>query len=171
MIETNKFYKVSAAQFNIACEAMDAFSESEINRMYEDLKLPMQATSGSAGHDFFAPFDFELNPRQGITIPTGIRCRLLHGRFLAVFPRSGLGFKFRLQLDNTVGIIDEDYFNSENEGHIFIKITNDSAENKTVKVKKSQAFAQGIIMRYEVAGDAGAQSVRNGGMGSTDAFT
>ena len=43
------------------------------------------------------------------------------GGVLAIFPRSGLGFKYRLQLNNTVGIIDSDYFNSDNEGHILLK--------------------------------------------------
>ena len=42
---------------------------------------------------------------------------------LKCYPRSGLGFKYRLQLNNTVGIIDSDYFYSDNEGHIFSKIT------------------------------------------------
>ena len=51
---------------------------------------------------------------------------------LKCYPRSGLGFKYRLQLNNTVGIIDSDYFYSDNEGHIFSKITNDSNENKTL---------------------------------------
>jgi len=170
MIDYNKFYKVTQAQFQAAYDERYAFSKSEILQIYKDLKLPAQATSASAGHDFFAPFDFKLAPRQGITVPTGIRCRLLSGRFLAVFPRSGLGFKFRLQLDNTVGIIDEDYFNGDNEGHIFIKLTNDSAENKTVEVKKGQAFAQGIIMRYEIAQGAEASNQRRGGIGSTDTF-
>ena len=33
---------------------------------------------------------------------------------LKCYPRSGLGFKYRLQLNNTVGIIDSDYYNSDN---------------------------------------------------------
>lgn len=37
-------------------------------------------------------------------------------------------------MNNTVGIIDSDYFFSDNEGHIFMKITNDSNEGKTVEV-------------------------------------
>ena len=40
--------------------------------------------------------------------------------------RSGLGFKFRLQMNNTVGIIDSDYFYSDNEGHIFVKLKGSS---------------------------------------------
>ena len=89
--------------------------------MYEGIKLPVRATSGSAGYDFFAPFDFILAPSQTIKIPTGIRCEIDEGWVLKIYPRSGLGFKFRLQLNNTVGIIDSDYFYSDNEGHIFIK--------------------------------------------------
>ena len=61
---------------------------------------------------------------------------------LQCYPRSGLGFKFRLQLNNTVGIIDSDYYNSDNEGHIFAKITNDTKEGKTVEIPGTE---QGIM--------------------------
>ena len=86
---------------------------------------------------------------------------------LKIYPRSGLGFKYRLQLNNTVGIIDSDYFNSDNEGHIFIKITNDSKEGKTVQVQGGTGFAQGIFLEYGITVDDDATAVRNGGMGST----
>ena len=86
---------------------------------------------------------------------------------LKIYPRSGLGFKFRLQLNNTVGIIDSDYFYSDNEGHIFIKITNDSNEGKTVQVKAGTGFAQGIFLEYGITVDDDATAVRNGGFGST----
>jgi dUTP pyrophosphatase len=78
-----------------------------------------------------------------------------------------LGFKFRLQLNNTVGIIDSDYFYSDNEGHIFIKMTNDTNENKTVEIKKGNGFAQGIFMVYGTTEDDNVTESRNGGFGST----
>ena len=71
---------------------------------------------------FFAPFTFSLKPHEMIKIPTGICCHMERWWVLAIFPRSGLGFKYRLQLNNTVGIIDKDYDCGENEGHIFIKL-------------------------------------------------
>ncbi len=37
-------------------------------------------------------------------------------------------------MNNTVGIIDSDYYNSDNEGHIFAKITNDTKEGKIVEI-------------------------------------
>ena len=84
-----------------------------------------------------------------------------------IYPRSGLGFKFRLQLNNTVGVIDSDYFYSDNEGHIFIKITNDTNEGKVVDVAAGQGFAQGIFMTYGVTEDDDVTEERNGGFGST----
>ena len=72
-----------------------------------------RATTGSAGYDFFAPESFTLVPHETILIPTGIRVMIEDGWVLSLYPRSGLGFRHRLQLDNTVGIIDSDYFEAK----------------------------------------------------------
>ena len=160
-----KFYKVSKEQFTEAWE--DTFHTGDVAQVYEELRLPARATAGSAGYDFFSPLSFELKPGETMKIPTGIRAYMEDGWVLKLYPRSGLGFKYRLQLNNTVGIIDSDYFNSDNEGHIFIKITNDSNENKTVSVEKGTGFAQGIFLEYGITTDDEACQVRNGGFGST----
>ena len=89
------------------------------------------------------------------------------GWFLSLYPRSGLGFKYRLQLNNTVGIVDRDYAYSDNEGHIFIKMTNASNENKIIDIKKGEAFCQGIFMEYGITIDDDTEGIRNGGFGST----
>ena len=149
-METAKFYKVSYAQFEKAMLDDFSLNEDEIKEIYNQLKLPKRATKGSAGYDFYTPISFQLNPGETIKIPTGIRCEMNPRWVLMIYPRSGLGFKFRLQLDNTVGVIDSDYFYSDNEGHIFIKITNDSNEGKIVEVKAGQGFAQGIFMQYGI---------------------
>lgn len=155
------FHKVSLNQFALA------YKDNNVENIYNDIKLPQRATKGSAGYDFFAPFDFTLKPNETITIPTGIRCEMDENRVLMIFPRSGLGFKYRMQLNNTVGIIDSDYFNSDNEGHIFIKITNNTNEDKVIEVKKGQGFAQGLFMQYFLTDDDDASAIRNGGFGST----
>ena len=157
-----KFEKVSFEEFQKSFD----FDASEI---YNNIKLPVRATSGSAGYDFFAPVDFELRSGETAKIPTGIRARIDDGWVLKIYPRSGLGFKFRLQLDNTVGIIDADYYNSDNEGHIFIKVTNCSYDNeKVVSVKAGNGFAQGIFLPFGITEDDDVTDVRNGGFGSTD---
>ena len=135
---------------------------------YDKLPLPRRGTKGSAGYDFFAPASFKLRVGETATIPTGIKCKLDEGRVLFVLPRSGHGFKYRIQLDNTVGVIDQDYYgNPNNEGHIFVKITNDGKHNKTLEINRGEAFAQGIILRYELAEEEEVTTSRIGGFGST----
>lgn len=163
MKKVARFEKVSKEQF--ASSWLDTFGCEE--NVYDEIKLPKRATVGSAGYDFYSPLDFKLAPGETIKIPTGIRSYIEDGWVLKIYPRSGLGFKFRLQLNNTVGIIDSDYYNSDNEGHIFIKITNDSNEGKTISVKKGDGFAQGIFLEYGITFDDEADGVRNGGFGST----
>ena len=133
---------------------------------YEALKLPRRATAGSAGYDFYSPLDFTLQPGQTVKIPTGIRARIDAGWVLTLYPRSGLGFKYRLQLNNTVGVIDADYFGAKNEGHIFLKLTN--AGDRPVGVRAGEAVAQGIFLPFGVTCDDDAEGVRTGGFGSTD---
>lgn len=165
-MEKAKFYKVSYKQFK---EGMSDFNleETEIQNIYNEISLPKRATVGSAGYDFYTPIDVILKPGETIKIPTGIRCEMNPSWVLMLFPRSGLGFKFRLQLNNTVGVIDSDYFYSDNEGHIFIKLTNDSNENKTLDVKKGEGIVQGIFLTYGIVEDDDVSEIRNGGFGST----
>ena len=163
-----KFQKVSWEQFLEGWK--DTFPETEeekIRAIYEEIRLPRRATAGSAGYDFFSPVDFELNPGETLKVPTGIRAWMEPDWVLKIYPRSGLGFKYRLQLNNTVGIIDSDYYYSDNEGHIFSKVTNDSNEGKTVELKSGEGFMQGIFVEYGITLDDDADGIRNGGLGST----
>ncbi len=131
-----------------------------------NLQLPKRATKGSAGYDFFAPYDIQLKPNEIATIPTGVRAYMREGEVLKIYPRSGLGFKYFTRLANSVGIIDQDYFFSDNEGHIFIKMRNEG--DKTLVIKQGEAIAQGIFEVYLIADDDSATGVRNGGFGSTN---
>ena len=135
-----KSEKVSFEQFKGGyTDAIGEASDEQIREVYDSLKLPKRATKGSAGYDFYAPAAITLKP----------------------------GFKFRLQLNNTVGIIDSDYYYSDNEGHIFAKITNDTNEGKTVEIPAGTGFMQGIFMEYGITVDDEVEEIRNGGFGST----
>lgn len=159
-----QFYLVSLNEFK---KAFDNLDEKEIEAIYNNLKLPKRATKGSAGYDFYLPFDIVLEPGKTIKIPTGIRVKIEENYVLKLYPRSGLGFKYRLQLNNTVGIIDSDYYYSDNEGHIFAKITNDSNEERTLELKAGTGFMQGIFVEYGITFDDDTTEIRNGGFGST----
>lgn len=162
-----KFEKVSFDQFKK--DWIDTFnSHDNIEEIYDSIILPKRATMYSAGYDFFSPLTFTLKPNETIKIPTGIKAYMEPGWVLKCYPRSGLGFKYRLQLNNTVGIIDGDYYNNENnEGHIFAKITNDSNESKTLIIEKGQGFIQGIFVEFGITIDDESSQIRKGGFGST----
>ncbi len=163
-----KFHKVSYEQFKDGyVDVFGTAEESCIQKVYEEIKLPKRATKGSAGYDFYAPVTITLKPGETIKVPTGIRAEMEVDWVLKIYPRSGLGFKYRLQLNNTVGIIDSDYFYSDNEGHIFVKITNDTNEGRTVEIPGGTGFAQGIFLEYGITVDDEVDTIRNGGLGST----
>ncbi|WP_442920093.1 dUTP diphosphatase, partial [Merdimonas faecis] len=104
-----QFEKVSFGQFKEGF--FDTFGQTEeekLQEIYEEIRLPKRATAGSAGYDFYTPVPLTVRPGETVKIPTGIRVKMDPDWVLKCYPRSGLGFKYRLQLNNTVGIIDSD---------------------------------------------------------------
>lgn len=166
----NKFEKISKEQFfrdfaeYLEDECLDVRDATAI---YNMIKLPERATVGSAGYDIFAPYDITICPKETVKVPTGIRVRLDEDKFLAIYPRSGLGFKYKMQLFNSVGIIDNDFYFSDNEGHIWCKFFNDSPDDKIIEIRQGTAMCQGIIQQFFKTADDRVDSIRNGGFGST----
>jgi len=140
---------------------------AKLLEVYNEIALPRRATAGSAGYDFASPFAFDLAPRETITIPTGIRVQIEPGWWLGLLPRSGHGFKFRVQLDNTLGVIDSDYYYADNEGHILVKLSNDSMTGKHLSISDGDSFVQGVFLPYGITTTDEANTKRTGGFGST----
>lgn len=165
-----QFKKVSWTQFQK--DYMNTFGEGQtinmddVKKIYDSIQLPIRATSGSAGYDFKSPITFILKPGQTIKIPTGIRVKIDDGWVLKCYPRSGLGFKYRLRMANVVPIIDSDYFYSDNEGHIFLKLSNEG--EKDIFINSGDKIIQGIFVPYGITYDDYVNKTRNGGVGSTD---
>ena len=159
-IKVGKFEKISIEQYS------KDISNPIIK--YDDIVLPTRATKGSAGYDIKTLFDIDLAPGEALKVPTGLKCKVENGWFLGIFPKSGLGFKFHARLGNSVGIIDEDYFdNSDNEGHIWVKLCNDGKQH--LHIDAGKAFCQGIFLPYGITYDDEADGIREGGLGSTNA--
>ena len=156
-----RFEKVSKEQFdkdinellNMTCE-------------YENIVLPYRATKGSAGYDFTSPVDITIKPNEMVKIPTGIRCYIEEGYVLHIYPRSSLGFKYQVRLANTVGIIDADYYNALNEGHIIVALVNGGTNEVTIK--KGDRIVQGIFYKFYTAEEEEVTTVRTGGFGSSN---
>lgn len=150
-----KFEKVSFEQY------ADFGTRDE----YDAIALPRRATTKSAGYDFFAPRPLQIAPHCTVTVATGVRALMPDDWCLMIYPRSGLGFKYKLRLDNTVGVIDADYSDSANEGHIFVRMTNES--DLPLHIEAGTAFAQGVFTHYLLTEDDDASAIRTGGLGST----
>lgn len=162
-----RFHKVSYEQFkkDYLESGCGGFIESEIKEIYDNIKLPKRATKGSAGYDFFAPFDLLFENNVSLKFPTGIRCEMDEDTVLILVPRSSLGFKYRLGLNNTLGVIDSDYAFAKNEGHIQCKMTQD--RQPMIAVYQGEAYMQGIFIKYLKTDDDNTNDVRVGGIGST----
>ena len=143
----------------------------KINKLYDGIKLPKRATKYSAGYDFYVNGDVVIPGGDSYIIPTGIRwvCDKEEdkNKVLQIYPRSGIGFRTGVRLMNTVGIIDADYWEGNNEGHIMVKIYNPM--NASFEVKDGDAIVQGVITEYHTCDDEEEiMEKRTGGMGSTD---
>ena len=99
--------------------------------------------------------------------PTGIRCEMNEDVVLVLVPRSSLGFKYRMVLDNTLGIIDSDFFFAKNEGHIQCKMHYDNDNVEELTINKGTAYMQGIFIKYLKTDDDNSTELRSGGIGST----
>lgn len=158
------FEKVSFEQYkkDVVSSGRWGISDEVLRQEWENIKLPQRATKGSAGYDFYMPYETAIGENP-IIIPTGIRCRISDGWVLTLFPKSGLGFKYRMTFDNTIPVIDNDYYGSDNEGHIKMKLRNEVP----MLMKAGQKYMQGIFLPFGITEDDAADGIRNGGMGST----
>lgn len=161
-----KFEKVSYKTFLQDLKKYNI--EKDSKQSYENIFLPCRATKEAAGYDIFSPIPIDLSAGATLTIPTGIRAKIKKDWALFIIPKSGIGFKFKLQLNNTIGLIDSDYYYAENEGHIIIKITNDNRENKTLQLEAGKAFVQGVFLQYGICVDDNVKNKRKNGLGSTN---
>lgn len=165
-----KFEKVSLGQWTLANDDRDIIGDVLVEE-YDNIKLPVRKTAFSAGYDFFLPFDISVKAGVTYKVPTGVKCDLTNNEeyksfFLALYPRSSYGFKYGFTLNNTVGIIDSDYYNNpDNEGHIFVAFTT----TKDVELHKGDSFCQGIIQQYSTVDNESINDLKErvGGIGST----
>ncbi len=158
-----KFEKVSEKEWA---------ENGRITSMYDKIIIPKRSTTGSAGYDFYSPYEISRIPAHSSnTIPTGIKCRMdkpdeAGVYVLSIYPRSSLGINKGVTLANTVGIVDSDYYGNEtNEGHIFITLTNNTDEE--VVIEDHEKIVQGIITLAYLTTDDAAEGTRTGGTGST----
>lgn len=159
-----KFSKVSFEQF---CRDMYEIERDskKCREIYDKIELPIRSTAGSAGYDVKTPIQIEIKPHKSYKFPTGLHCTMNKNIVLMIFIRSSLGIKKGITLSNGTGIIDSDYFSADNEGHIWISLTNNS--DKTFRCNVGDKICQGIFVKYGITEDDKSEGKRVGGIGST----
>ena len=78
-----------------------------IKKLVAHAIAPMRATEGSAGYDLSSAVDAVIPPNGRLAVSTGISIGLPEGTYGRVAPRSGLAFKYGI--DVLAGVIDADY--------------------------------------------------------------
>lgn len=133
----------------------------------KDIHLPVRKTAKSAGYDLEAAQDKLIKAGQCGVIATGLKAYMQDDEYLGIHIRSSLAFKKHLNLINSQGVIDADYYNNpDNEGHIMIGLINFGTED--VFIQKGMRIAQAIFYKFlTVDDDIANNSIRQGGFGST----
>lgn len=143
VVKVAKFHKISKNRF-----VEDWDMSSNADSVYGCIKLPNRTSVGSARYNFYTPVAFSLGVDESIRIPTGICVEMDAGWVLQIYPCSDICSVCRVQLDNTVGIIDGDYYGADNEGHIFIKITNCGFKDTVLFIERGDCFCSGHIRSF-----------------------
>lgn len=176
MKNIGKFEKVSYLEFEQTAEKYMGISKihrysnpntyAKIKTFYDTLKTPIRKTKNSAGYDFYFPYsDTWLYPDQEIEFYTGIKVKIRNGWFLGLFPKSGISFKYKLRLIDTISVIDGDYYNTDHEGNICVKLKN--CGELPFQIKNNEPIIQGVFMQYGLTTDDYTTETRTGGLGST----
>lgn len=133
-------------------------------------RLPERATLGSAGYDFYNPKRIVCKAHEITMIPTGIKAKFALDEVLLLVNRSSNPKKKGLIIPNSVGVIDSDYYdNEDNEGEMAFAFYNIKDEDTVIE--QGEKLGQGIFMRYGTTIDDNAKGTRTGGFGSTDNTT
>lgn len=168
-----RFEKVSYETFlqEIKKYGFGWMPEEEIKEAYDNIKLPARKTKYSAGYDIVTPIPFFIRPHSKVVIPTGIKTYFTEDEakiwHLELYIRSSVGISRGVVMSNQTGVIDADYYNSEdNEGCMLIALTNTNGHQ--VKFQAGERIIQGVFSIHGRTSDDQATGIRTGGVGSTD---
>jgi dUTP pyrophosphatase len=134
-----------------------------VKKLVEYATVPRRATELAAGYDISASEDAKIPSKGRFAVSTGISIGLPEGTYGRIAPRSGLAYKFGI--DVLAGVIDFDY-----RGELICILYN-SGEHPFV-IQRGDRIAQLIIEKNEtpdvaVVMDIDETARGDGGFGST----
>ena len=129
--------------------------------------MPLRGTKTSAGYDISTPVTVTIPAHKKQLIWSNIKAYMQENEVLTLHIRSSIGIKKGLRLANTVGIIDQDYYNNpSNEGNIGICLINDT--DADIMLEEGERICQAIFIPFLVSDNCNSDEERIGGIGSTN---
>jgi dUTP pyrophosphatase len=164
------FEPISEAGLKLVPKMVDTFQKKGFKQVFINKEYiePQRETSKSAGSDVYYTGDetITIKPQSKVAIITNVKAYMQGGEMLIADVRSSQGMFSDLRLCNTIGIIDEDYYNNVgNEGNIGIGIKNTG--DKPFEIKKGTAIAQLIFVPCLAPDNPAKDKQREDGFGST----
>ena len=82
-----------------------------IQPLHANFQMPTKGTLGAGAYDLYMPEDGHvfMLAREGQMVGLGFAAQVPEGHVALLLPRSGVGAKHGLELNNTCGVIDSDY--------------------------------------------------------------
>ena len=141
------FEKISFEQWQKDIPFKD-IPHNTLLRQYYNIQLPNQGTEDSMGLDFYMPYEVKILAHNKVKISTGVRwvCDEEHDDLygMLIIPRSSTGINLGLKLQNTIGVIDADYYLADNEGHIILFMENTTDKDVVLKAGSVVSIADGL---------------------------
>jgi dUTP pyrophosphatase len=79
----------------------------QVKKIVSHAVIPKRATEGSAGLDISSSVDAVVPSQKWLAVPTGISITVPKYCYARIAPRSGLTFKYGIQIG--AGVVDSDY--------------------------------------------------------------
>ncbi|AGE50800.1 dUTP pyrophosphatase [Paramecium bursaria Chlorella virus CVB-1] len=133
-----------------------------IKKLVPEAIVPTRGSDGAAGYDLTSVVDITVPALGRVAVATGLAMRVPSGTYGRIAPRSGLAYKYGI--DVLAGVVDEDY---RNEVLVILYNTSDC----DYIIKKGDRIAQLVLEKIstpevEIVDDLDKTS-RTGGFGST----
>ena len=136
-----------------------------IKQIHPKFKLPIKSTQGAGAFDIYMPESGSVFGNVPTPVPLGFAAKVPDGHVALILPRSGVGTRDGLELNNTCGIIDSDYLG---EWKAFLR----TKSGKHFSWNAGDRVLQFLIVpvsneTLELTDDLGESSRGSGGFGST----
>lgn len=80
-----------------------------IKALHQNFVLPIKATDKAGAFDIYMPESGAISGHHGKLVGLGFAAEVPEGHVALILPRSGVGAKHGVELNNTCGVIDSDY--------------------------------------------------------------